>query len=118
MFTRSIVRASSRVATRPVAFKVARASITSTARAGADAFTPQGQIPTSSYVGGEVKRASLRVTGAIEGVEEAERVLPLSREVYESMPRNLQKMTLMDKVVVVTGYVIAPKQFAFELYFC
>jgi hypothetical protein len=106
MLARSVLRASSRVAVAPAAFKVARASITTAAKLGADPFTPQAQVPTSAYTSGEVQRSTLNVTGggiAIENNEEADRVAPLSREVYNSMPRNMQKMTLMDKVVVVTG---------------
>lgn len=108
MLARSVLRASTRVA--PSMSKIARASLTTGGKQRADPFIPQAQIPTSSYNGGEVQRSTLTVGNGgsgsgsgFEAAEEAEHVTPLSRELYNSMPRNMQKMTLMDKVVVVTG---------------
>jgi hypothetical protein len=40
-----------------------------------------------------------------EPVAEGEKVTPLTRAIYDKMPHAMQKMTLMDKVVVITGYV-------------
>jgi hypothetical protein len=34
---------------------------------------------------------------------EEDEVIPLSKEVYKTMPPTLQRMSLMNKVVVVTG---------------
>lgn len=106
MLARSVLRASTRVAVTPSMSRIARASITTAAKLGADPFTPQTQVPTSTYTGGEVQRSTLKVSGngiGLESTEEIERVTPLSREIYNNMPRNMQKMTLMDKVVIVTG---------------
>jgi hypothetical protein len=106
MFARSVLRASSRASARsvPSIAKVARVSITSSAKLRADPFVPQDQIPTSSYAGGEVQRSTLTVGGlGNDGLGNVDRVVPLSREVYNNLPRNMQRMTLMDKVVVVTG---------------
>lgn len=36
-------------------------------------------------------------------VNEVERVVPLTRAVYEKMSPMMQKMTVMDKIVVITG---------------
>lgn len=106
MFARSVIRASNRVSCRPVpsVAKVARVSITTSSKLRADPFVPQDQIPTSSYAGGEVQRSTLTVGGiGNEAPTTADRVVPLSQEVYNTLPRNMQKMTLMDKVVVITG---------------
>ena len=36
-----------------------------------------------------------------------DKVVPLTRAIYNQMPYQLQKMTLMDKVVVITGYDVS-----------
>jgi len=104
MFARSVLRGSSRaVAAAPSISKVTRASYTAAAKLSqADAFNPQREVPISSYVDGEVRRSTITVSPPGSHPTPVG-VVPLSREVYEHLPKNMQKMTLMDKVVVVTG---------------
>lgn len=104
MFARSALRVSARAV--PSVSKVARATFATTGtKLHADGFKPQREVPVSSYAGGEVQRSTIPVTSS-SSPPVGDAVTPLTRELYNSMPKNMQKMTLMDKVVVVTGYVL------------
>lgn len=41
--------------------------------------------------------------------EEEEAVTPLEEKVYKQMPRTLQKMSVMGKVIIITGYASTPR---------
>ena len=113
MFARSVARAA-RASTRitpaasfakPAVASIARSFSSSIKlREPVDELIIAREIPHASYEAGKVQRSTIVVgeseelaTGAVE------KVVPLSRAVYNQMPPHMQKMTLMDKVVVVTG---------------
>jgi hypothetical protein len=111
-------RASTRVTpiasyTRPAAASFARSfsATTKLREPPVDELIRATQVPHSSYAAGKVERQTL-VVG--EGEQEAsleqtpDKVVPLTRALYNQMPPQLQKMTLMDKVVVITGYDLPP----------
>lgn len=64
-------------------------------------------IPSTAYENAKASRVTIpvRPDPEIEVPVEADqdKVVPLSREVYEKMSPMMQKLTLMDKVVVITG---------------
>ena len=71
-----------------------------------------GEIPVSSYAPGAkgaaagsipVNRASAAGRPAPIDAEENGDVTPLSQQVYSTMPPTMQKMSVMGKVVIVTG---------------
>ena len=101
MFARSVLRASTRAASS--ASKVVGASFATSAKLRADGFNPQREVPVSTYAGGEVQRSTITVTSNADAGNDG--IKPLTREVFNSMPGNMQKMTLMDKVVIITGWV-------------
>jgi len=109
MFAKSVLRAASTRAalrvTPAVSNKATRATFVAfTKKSGADPLIPQSEVPLSSYADGEVQRTTVTVGSSAEAaVPEVEKVTPLSRAVYNTLPVNMQKMTLMDKVVIVTG---------------
>ena len=109
MFARSVLRtanAGAAVRVAPaVSNRVARATyVAFSKKSGADPLIPQSEVPLSSYADGAVQRTTVTVGSSAEAaVPEAEKVTPLSRAVYNTLPVNMQKMTLMDKVVIVTG---------------
>jgi hypothetical protein len=73
------------------------------------------EVPTTSYEGGEAIHSTLKISHEAEELAakaEVERVIPLTKEVYDSMTPSLQKMTLFGKVVVVTGCVLLQSLFA------
>jgi hypothetical protein len=112
MLARSVIRAAhgaslSRGATltKPAFGIVASVSFSIAARfrEPVDELIAAKQVPLASYDKGSVQRSSITVG---EGAEKQEKeIIPLTRAVYNSMTPSMQKMTLMDKVVVVTGYV-------------
>ena len=70
------------------------------------------EIPRSTYApGSTVQRSTINVEESAKSVSGdstvavPEKVVPLTRGVFDMMPRQMQKLTLMDKVVIVTGYV-------------
>ena len=95
--------------TKPAVVSIARSFSASTkVRNAADALVQATEVSHSSYAAGKVERQTISVTESEQGaaVEPmSEKVVPLTRAMYNQMPPQLQKMTLMDKVVVVTGYV-------------
>ena len=70
-----------------------------------------GEIPVSNYAPGAkgasgsipVNRASATGQPAPINAEEDGDVTPLSQQVYSTMPPTMQKMSVMGKVVIVTG---------------
>jgi hypothetical protein len=107
------VRASTRVHpttsfTKPAVASIARSFSAGTKlREPVDALVHATEVPHTSYESGKVQRQTIVVGEGEHGAsaEQVEKVVPLTRAVYNQMPPHLQKMTLMDKVVVVTGYV-------------
>ncbi len=61
----------------------------------------------ADYINNSSKRTVIPVRDDPEikaSVEEQERkITPLTREMYDKLPKALQKATVMDKVVVITG---------------
>lgn len=102
MFARSALRVA-RVAAAPSATKVSRAAFSAGTKLRNAEFVGEKEVPAVSFAGGEAKRSTLTVdqTSSIETT-----VVPLSQEVYDSMTPSLKKMTIKDKTVIVTGYVL------------
>ena len=68
------------------------------------------EVPRSTYEpGAKVQRSTINVqdgkTAETPVATNAEKIVPLTEAMYNSMPPQLQKMTLMNKVVIVTGLV-------------
>ena len=65
------------------------------------------QIPAAEYKDHGAKRTTIPVRDdpdvEVPKPEEPKVVKPLSREMYEKLPKALQKLTVMDKVVIITG---------------
>lgn len=81
-----------------------RATFITSTKVHADPLVPQSTVPLSSYAGGEVQRTTLEVGGQSAVPEVAEdAVVPLSAQAYNAMTPSMRKMTLMGKVVVITG---------------
>jgi hypothetical protein len=104
MFARSVIRAT-KVATpsqiaRVSLPKVARASFTaSTKRCTPPEVIAEKEVPQSSYSGGEVQRSTIIVGEDTQ----SSKVSPLTQNVYNTMPKTMQSLSLMGKTVVVTG---------------
>jgi hypothetical protein len=106
MFARSVIRATKAAAPSQIARaslpKVARASFTaSTKRCIPPEVIAEKEVLQSSYSGGEVQRSTI-IVGEDAG---SDRVTPLTKSVYNNMPKTMQSLSLMGKTVVVTGYV-------------
>ena len=92
------------------AFPVAQKSFSQTA-AARSSRREGGEIPVSNYAPGAksasgsipVNRASAAGKPAPIDAEEDGDVTPLSQQVYSTMPPTMQKMSVMGKVVIVTG---------------
>lgn len=114
MFGRSVIRAATTAARAtpiaqqavplvtkvvPLVTKATRASFTSGAKLREPVeIISEREVPTSSYAGGEAQHSTIKVKDEV--------VVPLTREIYDRMTPSMQKMTLMDKVVMVTGYAL------------
>lgn len=64
------------------------------------------KIPVADYTAKEVKRTHIPVRDDpdIEVPQpKEEKSRPLTRELYNKLPKSMQKQTVMDKVVIVTG---------------
>lgn len=66
---------------------------------GADS---KGQAGTTEHFSIPVSRENAKPTPIDQG-HENEEVQPLTKKVYDTMPPTMQKMSIMDKVVIVTG---------------
>lgn len=107
MFSRSVVRAASKVATASKA-PLFRASFSSATTLKREVIAER-EVPVSTYTDGSVKRSTIIVGDDVaEAEKKVEKVTPLSRTVYNSMPPTMQKMSVFGKVVIVTGYVLIP----------
>ncbi|KAE8445101.1 hypothetical protein EG329_013703 [Mollisiaceae sp. DMI_Dod_QoI] len=100
MFSRQIVRAAraSRVAA-PSAIKVQRAAFTAGARLREPVpdVVAATEVGAATYTDGHIERTTIKVDQtSMDGA-------PLNKAMYQQLPRTMQRMTLMDKVVVVTG---------------
>lgn len=104
----SFARAS-RAATRSnLVFVKAARPLTTSARLYQREIIAEKKIPIASFTDDkEAVRTSIPVRDDPEievPVEVGEvNVKPLSREIYDKLPITMQKMTVMDKVVIVTG---------------
>lgn len=63
-------------------------------------------IPVADYTSKEVKRTAIPVRDdpdiEVPKVEE-QKSRPLTRELYNKLPKSMQKQTVMDKVIIITG---------------
>jgi hypothetical protein len=106
MFARSVVRSASRAAA-PSFTKTTRANFSVGAKRMQEVVAER-KIPTSSYVGGTAQRSTIAVGDEhVVSTPTVEKVTPLTQAVFNSMTPSMQKMTIMGKVVVVTGYVLS-----------
>ena len=109
LFKASAAPSSRAVAAR--ALPAAQRSFSRTAAARSRRDGGDGEIPVSSYAPGAkgaagsipVNRASATGRPAPIDAEENGDVTPLSQQVYSTMPPTMQKMSVMGKVVIVTG---------------
>ena len=110
MFARPAFRAA-RAAT-PIASRAARASFTVSAKLrDTPEITPAREIPTTSYADGSVEQSTIvvdqKAQGGVSGVRHSSghgyKIGALSKSTYKQLTPTMQKMSLMDKVVVVTG---------------
>ncbi|KAF4637197.1 hypothetical protein G7Y89_g869 [Cudoniella acicularis] len=99
MFSRTALRTTARVARAAGGpSKVARAAFTASSKLRVEVISEKA-VKNVTYSDGEAQRSTL-IVGESSNVN---RVVPLSKEVYKSMTPSMQKMTIMDKVVIVTG---------------
>ncbi|KUJ12445.1 putative D-arabinitol 2-dehydrogenase [Mollisia scopiformis] len=101
MFSRQIVRAAraSRVAAIPTVSRVSRAAFTAASRLREPVpdVVAAGEVSAATYTDGHIERTTIKVDQtSVEGA-------PLNKTVYNQLPRTMQRLSLMDKVVVVTG---------------
>lgn len=63
------------------------------------------QIPHSTYApGATVERSTINVDGRpVPAPQVADKLVPLTKVSFEQMTPMMQKMTLMGKIVIVTG---------------
>ena len=118
MFSRSVVRAASqasktarisRVSATPSITRVARANFSVGAKKDYEPINEK-EIPRSTYEpGSTVQRTTINVEESAKHAAAdsqeiiPDRVVPLSKASFDKMTPMMQKMTLMDKVVIVTG---------------
>lgn len=115
MFSRSVVRAAGKATRSAHASRVATPTLATMSRnfsIGAKRdYEPinEKEIPRSTYEpGSTVQRTTINVEEAKATPSEApaanvEKVVPLSRANFDKMTPMMQKMTLMDKIVIITG---------------
>lgn len=106
MFSRSVIRAAraGKVAT-PAISRVSRAGFSAGARLRDP--TPDRvaatEVPSTSYTDGHISKSTL----SVDQPEIVEGGAVLSKATYSQLPKTMKSLSLMDKVVVVTGYVFA-----------
>ena len=101
MYARSVLVAARKAAVP--AFK-ARASFVTGAKLRNAEVISASEIPHASYKSGSVKRNTIPVgENTVDPPIEPKPVTPLNHAAFKAMTPTMQKMTLMDKVVVVTG---------------
>jgi hypothetical protein len=100
MFSRQVVRAAraSRFVA-PTATRVNRAAFTAGTRLREPVsdVVAAGEVSAATYTDGHIERSTIKIDQT--GIEGA----PLNKAVFNQLPRTMQKLSLMDKVVVVTG---------------
>ena len=106
MFARSVVRAASK-ASAPTFTKVSRAAFSVGAKRMYEPIAEK-EIPRTTYApGSEVQRTTIPVdpnaAPAAPTPSSPEKVVPLTKATFDKMSPMMQKMTLMNKVVIVTG---------------
>jgi hypothetical protein len=108
MFARPALRAAK--AATPIASRAARASFTVSSKLrDTHEITPAKEIPTTSYADGSVEQSTIvvdqKAQGGVSGVRHSSghKIGALSKSTYKQLTPTMQKMSLMDKVVVVTG---------------
>lgn len=108
MFARPALRAArvARVA-RPAFAQLSRASINTAARLREPApeVIAAHEVRATTYADGHLEKTTITVDA---NQKDANTEGPLSRNLYNQLPKTMQSMSLMDKVVVVTGYVLFP----------
>ncbi|KAH7346326.1 putative D-arabinitol 2-dehydrogenase [Rhexocercosporidium sp. MPI-PUGE-AT-0058] len=99
MFSRPAFRAARAARVASPAFRASR-PITVSARLNEPApeVVAATEVKHSSYADGSVERSTIVVDQSA-----IDKSGPLSKSTYKSLPPTMQKMSLMDKVVVVTG---------------
>ncbi|PVH78456.1 short chain dehydrogenase reductase [Cadophora sp. DSE1049] len=99
MFSRPAFRAARAARVAAPAFRAVR-PITVSARLNEPApeIVAATEVKHSSYADGSVERSTIVVDQSA-----IDKSGPLSKATYQSLPPTMQKMSLMDKVVVVTG---------------
>lgn len=102
MFSRQIVRAAraSRTVAVPTVSRVSRAAFTVASRKQEPVpdVVAAPEVSAATYTDGHIERTTIKVdqTTTTEGA-------PLNKALYSQLPRTMQRLSLMDKVVVVTG---------------
>lgn len=103
MFSRQIVRAAraSRVAAPVFKTTVPRAAFTTGVRAREPVpdVVAAPEVSSTTYTDGHVSQATIQVDQSTAQDSAA----PLSKALYAQLPKTMKSMSLMDKVVVVTG---------------
>ena len=111
-----LVRATN-IATRSSVFTQAARPLSTTARLAKREIISEREIPVSSYTpdargsisgsaAGEQYSIPVRRDPVIEvhnNQSDGERVQPMTKRAYEAIPPTMQKMSVMGKVVIVTG---------------
>ncbi len=99
MFSRSVARAARTTRVAPTFTRVAR-PFTAGARLNEPApeVVAATEVKHSSYADGSVERSTIVVDQSA-----IDKAGPLSKATFNSLPPTMQKYSLMDKVVVITG---------------
>jgi hypothetical protein len=102
MFARSALCVA-RVAAAP-SVKISRAAFSAGTQLRKADFVGEKEVPVVTYSRGEAQRSTFKIDQAqAKKTNAADAVTPLSQEVYDGMTPSLQKMTIKDKTVIVTG---------------
>lgn len=117
-FATGSVRSAARATSKPIAYRLpfqARAlSMTASLASKRTEVIRETEVPVSIYspdskgISASPDHFSIPVNGnaqqaATAADPESEEVVPLDPKVFKSMPPTLQKMTVMGKVIIVTG---------------
>lgn len=114
MFSRTITRASRTIRpsatsgfTKPTWVNARFLSESSAPAQSKREVIAEREIPAAEYKDHGAKRTSIPVRDdpeiEVPHENEPKTVKPLTREQYEKLPKALQKLTVMDKVVIITG---------------
>lgn len=112
MFSRSVHRLSTRIvrhhaknATAPiVTVKSGKAPFVTTSKLAEPEIIPAKEISTTTYSGGHAEETTLVLDQNASSATSVGTVAnALTKNIYKKLPSTMQKMSLMDKVVMVTG---------------